>query len=276
MTDRVTDRVTARRAAADASRAAVRGGARAGLVVRAVFYLLLTYLTIRIATIGGGGQVDANGALRIVGTSVFDSVVLGFAAAGFAVFGLVRLRAAQTDRSEPRLRRATTALQGLASLVVAWIPLSFALGDDATGSEQSQRRSTTELLGLPGGRVIVVVIGLVVLGWAAWQVRGAVRGDHEDGLMIDGSRPRVQQAVRIVAASGLVARAVVIAPIGVLLVVAGATYDAAHEHGLDGELLALTHHTWGSAVLALVVLGLLDFAAYALIEARYRRVDRAA
>jgi hypothetical protein len=272
----VTGTVTTQDAAADAGRAAIRGGARAGLVVRAVFYLLLTYLTVRVATIGGGGQVDANGALRIIGTSVLDSVVLGFAAAGFAVFGLVRLHAAWNDRAEPRLRRSTTALQGFASLVVAWIPLSFALGDDATGSEQSQRHSTQELLGLPGGRVIVVVVGLIVLGWTGWQIRGALRRDHEDGLMIDGSRPWVQRTVKIVAASGLLARALVIAPIGVLLVVAGVTYDAAHERGLDGELLALSHHTWGSAALALVALGLLDFAAYALIEARYRRVDRAA
>lgn len=261
----------------DAPRTALRVGARAGLIARAAFYLLLAYLTIRIAALSGGGskQVDANGALRTVARAPADKVVLAVAGVGFALFGVVRLRAAWTDSDESTLGRVTTVIQGLGSFVVAYIPFTFVFGNTSTGSEQQTHKTTAHLLGLPGGRVIVVVVGLIVLGWAGWQIRGAVRRDHEDGLDLAGCGRRTEQAIKIVSGTGLVARAIVIAPIGIFFLVAGFTYDAGKVRGLDGELLLLTHHRWGTAVLALIALGLLDFAAYALIEARYRRLEDA-
>lgn len=255
--------------------AALRVGARGGLVARGVFYLLLVYLTTRIATVSGGRQADANGALRIVGTSLFSSVILGFASFGFLLFGVVRLKAAWCDADESRLSRATTALQGISSLVVSWIPLSFALGSTSTGSAQQSQQHANRLLGLPGGRVLVVIIGVIVLGWAAWQVRGAIRQDFSDGLDTSSCRPWVRRAVTLVSASGLAARAVVIAPIGIFFFVAAAAFDPHRASGLDGELQLLSGHVWGKAVLALVALGLADFAAYAFIEARFRQVEEA-
>jgi hypothetical protein len=125
-------------------RRALRVGARGGLVARAVFSLLLSSRTVRIAFLGGGQQVDANGALRLIGTLAADSVVLGFVASGFALFGCVRLRAAPCGLVQPvrsRVRRATVALQGLGSLAVASVPLSFAFGSASAGSEQSQQHT---------------------------------------------------------------------------------------------------------------------------------------
>lgn len=260
-----------------ASRTALRVGARAGLIARATFYLLLAYLTLRIAALSGKGakQVDANGALRIVAGAPFDKVVLGAAGVGFVLFGVVRLRAAWTDKDESTLGRVTTVIQGLGSFVVAYIPFTFVFGHTSTGSEQQTHKTTAHLLGLPGGRVIVVVVGLVVLGWAGWQIRGAVRRDQEDGLDLAGCGRRARRAIEIVSGTGLVARAIVIAPIGIFFLVAGFTYNASKVHGMDGELLLLTRHSWGTAVLALIALGLLDFAVYALIEARFRRLDDA-
>jgi hypothetical protein len=66
-----------------------------------VFSLLLSSRTVRIAFLGGGQQVDANGALRLIGTLAADSVVLGFVASGFALFGCVRLRAAPCGLVQP-------------------------------------------------------------------------------------------------------------------------------------------------------------------------------
>lgn len=256
-------------------RFALRVGARAGLVSRGVFYLLLVYLTVRVATASGGRQADANGALRLVGTSVLSSVILGLAAAGFALFGAVRLKAAWCDDDESRLSRATTALQGVSSFVVAWVPLSFALGSTSTGSSQQSDKHAHQLLGLPGGRIIVIVVGVIVLGWAAWQIRGAMQRDFADGLDTSACRPWVRRVITAVSAGGLAARAFVMAPIGIFFIVAAATYDANRARGLDGELQLLSRHSWGQAVLALVALGLADFAAYAFIEARFRRVEDA-
>src|SRR5947209_2982008 len=67
---------------------------------------------------------------------------------------------------------------------------------------------------------------------------------------------------------------VVSIPIGVFLVVAAVQSDPRHADGLDAELGRVAHHGWGPAVLALVALGLLVFAAYSGLEARFRDVSR--
>lgn len=247
-------------------------GARAGLVARALFYLLLAYLTLRIAALSGATaqQVDANGALRLVARAPADRVVIALAGLGFALFGLTRLVAAARDRDDSRWARFSAVLQAVGSCAIAAIPFEYAFSNPATtGTEQQSKRSAAKLLGLPGGQVWVTVAGLVVVGWAVYQVVAAVRGDHLDGLHLPRRGRRVLAAIAV---TGLVARAVVFLPIGVFLAVAGLTYDPKHVRGLDGELLLLTHHGWGTAVLALVAAGLADFAAYALIEARYRDV----
>ena len=96
---------------------ALRVAARLGLVSRALFYLLLAYLTGALAAgaRSRGSQVDANGALRAVAATPLGLVALAGAAIGFAAFGLMpsrgRLRR-RVDRPvpSPHHRRAGVLL----------------------------------------------------------------------------------------------------------------------------------------------------------------------
>jgi hypothetical protein len=62
---------------------------------------------------------------------------------------------------------------------------------------------------------------------SGWQIRGAVRWDHEDGLDLDGCHRSVRRVIRVIAATGLLARAAIVAPLDVLFIAVRATYDAA-------------------------------------------------
>jgi hypothetical protein len=66
------------------------------------------------------------------------------------------------------------------------------------------------------------------------------------------------------------ARAATIFPVGVFLVVAAIQYDPRRATGIDGELADLARHSWGRALLLLIAVGLLVFAFYSILEARYR------
>ena len=204
------------------------------------------------------------------------TVALAVAAFGFLALGLVRLVVAVRDSREARLRRVSVAGQGLVCLAAAWIPTTYLFGNHSAGSEQQSRRSTERLLGLPGGQVIVVIVGIVLLIVCGWQVRGVWRQDFTDGLRLNQAPGWFRRPARVIGSIGIVGRALVFLPIGIFLIIAGFTFDPRRARGLDDELLLLSAGNWGKALLAVVALVLATFAAYSLIEARYRDVERSA
>ena len=250
--------------------------ARAGLVARSVFYLLLAGLAIDVAvTRGHGGhQANAHGALSVVATTPSGYLAVLLTAVGFFMLGVARIVGALRDGQLPAWRRTTTALQGVFYVALTWVPLSFVLGRRGVGSEQSQHAETAQVLAWPGGRLLVIAVGVVVVVVCGWQVRTAWTRDFTDGMAMPKRSRRVRRLITWSGVVGIVARALVFVPVGVFLVVAGVQADPQHADGLDATLAAMSRHSWGSLALGLVAAGLLVFAAYSLLEARYRRVAR--
>jgi hypothetical protein len=274
---------------------ALQLAARVGYLARGLFYALLAYLVVRIAmlrgvaahqahqaalsgtgnraTPAGGRQANAEGALSLIAQSLAGKLLLGCAAAGFLLLAAVRLFAAWRDRRPGVARRLSVAGQGLSYVAVGLLPISYLLGNHRAGSESQQHDTTAKLLGIPGGAAIVVTAGVLVLGVCAWQLRGVARQDFTEGLVEDVPAPLARLA-RVSGSIGIAARAIVFVPIGIFLIVAGFSYNPRGARGLDGELLLLAGHAWGVALLGVIAVGLLIFALYSLIEARYRDVGR--
>jgi len=266
------------RAAAHAvgRRRSARIAARAGLAARAGFYLLLAGLVARAAfDRSTGRQTNAHGAMSVIAQSTLGKAALAAAALGFLAFGVVRFAAAVRDREPDTRQRVLTAVQGLFYIGLAWVPLSFLFGSKQTGSEQAQKQETASVLGWPAGRELVVVGGLVVIGVFVYQIRSALKQDFEEGLELRQAPGWVCRLVTLAGTIGMVARAVVFLPIGVFLVVAAVQSDPQHSKGLDAELALLARQSWwGPTLLGAVALGLVVFALYSGLEARYRRVDK--
>jgi hypothetical protein len=64
----------------------------------------------------------------------------------------------------------------------------------------------------------------------------------------------------------------VFAIIGVFLGKAALEYDPSEAVGIDGALLKLVEQPFGQWLLGLVAAGLVAYAVYCLVEARYRRI----
>lgn len=248
--------------------------ARIGLAGRTGFYLVLTVLTARIAVSGGRGrpQDNASGALGLIGRSWTGKAAIAAVALGFLSFGTGRLIAMARDHSVSRLRRATTALQGGFYLVLAWVPISYLAGDKGAGTEGQQQRTEAHLLAWPAGPELVALVGVVIIAVCAYQVRTAISRDFADGMAVDEAPPGVRRLTHVVGSVGITARALVLFPVGILLLVAGVDANSSHATGLDAEMLALSGSSWGVAVLALVTLGLATFAIYSALETKYRDV----
>jgi hypothetical protein len=72
--------------------------------------------------------------------------------------------------------------------------------------------------------------------------------------------------------TGLTARALVFAVVGYFFVRTAIDFDPNNAVGVDGALGRLHHEPLGPLVLALVAAGLITFALFSLLEARYRRL----
>ncbi|HWG74018.1 MAG TPA: DUF1206 domain-containing protein [Acidimicrobiales bacterium] len=253
---------------------ALSAAARVGLVGRTVFYLVLSALTVRIAAVGGAAaqQDNASGALTVLSRPLIGKIAIGVVAVGFFLLGIARLVGAARDSSVGPWRRVATALQGFFYLALAYVPASFLAGRTQTGSEQQQHRTAARLLGLPAGRELVIALGAVMIVVCAVQIHTALSEDFTEGMRTEHAPVVVRKLVRVAGAVGISARAIVFVPIGVFFIVAAIQLDPNHARGLDAELLILSGHTWGVAVLALVALGFSVFAVYSGLEARYREV----
>jgi hypothetical protein len=251
------------------------GLARLGLAARTGFYLLLVYLIARLALASNTSkQPNANGAIATVARGPLGIALLVVTTAGFAGFGVTRIWVAARDRDSSRWTRVRTALQGAFYLIIAWVPLSYALGNHSTGKEQQQHQSVADLLHLPGGPVIVFALGLVVCSISAYQMKTGIDRDYKDGLAIDHAPRWVHRLVDASGTIGIPARALVFLPVGVFFMIAAVQNDPAHADGLDRELTSLTGSPWGDVVVGLCGIGLLVFAVYSALETRYREVAR--
>jgi hypothetical protein len=74
---------------------------------------------------------------------------------------------------------------------------------------------------------------------------------------------------------GSVARGVVLAISGVLVVDAAVTFDPQKSSGLDGALLTLASHAYGRWLLLLLAVGLIVFAVFGFAAARWAKTDPA-
>lgn len=268
------------RAAAQAvgRRRSARLAARFGLAARAGFYLLLGGLIARVAFDGGshGKQTNAHGAMAVIASTLLGKAALAAAALGFLALGVVLIAGAVRDRQPEWWQRVGAGLQGLFYAALTYVPLSFLFGSHQTGSEAAQKQQTASVLSWPGGQFLVIAIGLVVLVVCAVQIRTALTQDFEERLELRAAPRWVCRLVEVAGTLGMAARAVVFLPIGIFLIVAAVQADPQHSKGLDAELALLARQSWwGPALLWVVAVGLVVFAVYSGLEARYRRVAQA-
>jgi Mn2+/Fe2+ NRAMP family transporter len=119
------------------------------------------------------------------------------------------------------------------------------------------------LVGIVG--LIVVVIGLVVVSQGA-------RRTFMKYLRTSRMTPRTRRVVELLGVIGTIARGLVFALAGALVIDAAITHKASESGGIDKALLTLRNQPYGEFLMLLAALGLAVFGIYGLCEARWRRV----
>lgn len=255
----------------------VRGFARAGLVARGVNYLLLGLLAWQIAFGRAGRHAVRVGALREVATHRGGLVVLWLLAVGFGAMTIWRLTEAAYGRAGPDGRKPLKRLTSLAGAIgygaLATGTTSFLLGNSSQSSGNRQSKAlTARFMSHPGGRWLVLLVGLVVIGVGLALVVGGLRKTFLKNLSRARMSPRARPVVELLGMVGISARGIAFGAVGVFLAVAAITFDPKKAQGLDGALYKLATTRLGPWLLVAVAAGLVMFGCYSFCEARWRNV----
>lgn len=240
--------------------------ARVGFAARGVVYVLLGYLAL---TTAGSGTVDdgAGDAFAWIADIPGGSIALYLSAAGLFGYALYRLSGAllDTERKGISAKGVAHRIGYFASALVhtgmAWTAARIGYGAQKSGDDRSAEMAES-LLGFPLGPTALGIVGLGLIGAAAFQARNVITASFM--RHVSHTAPA---ATCSIGRAGHAARAVVFALIGWSLL-----RSAWFER--SGEVLSLggaINDLRGMGIaFTLVAAGLLLFGVFSLILARYR------
>lgn len=223
---------------------------RLGYASKGAVYVVMGFLATEAAFGFGGRTTDSKGALRVIGEASFGKLALGVTMIGLFGYAIWRLTSAVTDAegrgTEPKgvALRIGDALRGLAYGSLGVWTFKFLTARHAASGNQT-RTLTDRVMGMPGGRWMVIAAGLGVIAYAIYQLYRAYSGKFLKRLNLTSAKNEVRDAVKRAGTFGISARGIVFGMIGVLLVRAGMTYDPSKAGGIRESLDALAREPMG-------------------------------
>lgn len=248
--------------------------ARAGYAASGVLHLLLAYIVLRLA-FGSGGNADQSGALATLANQTGGKIVLWVAAIGLFALALWHLAEAVVgskpgersgDDDSPAWKRAKSVGLAIANAAIAFSALQFAMGGGKSSGQQNSGISA-QLMQSGWGKVLLIAVGIGVAAVGGYHVyKGAAKKFFKD-LKVSGGT-----GVTAVGVAGYVAKGLVLAGAGILVIVATLQADPAKASGLDAAVKTLGQAPFGKFLLIIAAIGIAAFGAYSFVRSRYGRM----
>lgn len=246
----------------DVSRVAIVVG-RAGIAAQGVLYLVLAWITAQVALGSSSEDASSSGALQQIADEPLGTLLLWLLALGFAAYAIWQLfELAGQGLTEPstknRIKSAAKAVLGIA-LLIATIQVLTSSG----GGGDSTSGAIGTVLGWPGGRFLVAVGGLIVIGVAVYLAVRGYRGKIRDKLV-----PGTPQWQIRLGQAGDIARGIAFATLGILILVAAWQSDPEEAEGLDAALKELASQPFGTAIVLAIAVGFAAWGVFCLLTFR--------
>lgn len=142
-------------------------------------------------------------------------------------------------------------------------------GDNRSGSSLISWW-TAAVMSWPGGRWIVGLIGLIIIGTGAFFVINGWKEKYREHLQAN----RFTMDWNWFLKAGVVARGIIVAMIGMLFLQAALRADPGKAGGIGKAFSWLVEQPYGQGVVAAICVGLVAFALFCFVNAAYRIVPR--
>jgi hypothetical protein len=254
---------------------AIEGFVRLGYLAKALVYILMGVLAMKVAAgVRGGRITDQNGALYVVLRQPMGRWLLLLVAIGLLAYSAWQLsRAIFGSRRRVRAvwwKRALVAVRALVygAIGVQAMRLSLGLRGGGSGPEPLVRAA----LRWPGGEWVILIVGLSVGWYGIVQIADAYRGRLEPDLDAATLRRCAGKWALRAAEGGIAARGLLLAVLGLGLVRAAMKHRASEAGGLDESMVILNTLPQGTLLLAAAAAGVLAYGIYQLLHARYAQL----
>lgn len=250
--------------------------ARGGLIAYGVVHLMIGWLAVQIAwSASDSKSADTSGALKTLASQPFGRILLWLVAVGLVALALWQASEAiwgyrNRDAAERVRKQVTSAASAVIYAALGFSAASVALGSGSSSS-QSQKQATSGVLAWPGGRVIVVVAGLFIIGVGVVHVVKGVKKSFAEEIDTSSMSPVARKGVAQLGQIGYVAKGVALGLVGGLLSYATLTLDR-QKQGLDGAMQTILAQPFGRFLLTAAALGFVAFGVFAILQSRYRRM----
>jgi hypothetical protein len=249
--------------------------ARVGFAAKAVLYGIIGALALRAALGNGGRTTGSQGAFTTLVRQEWGPVVLIAMALG--LFGYAAWRIAEAVLDPERkghdakglALRVSYAARGTFHAFLGLQAVRLASG--MSGSDtQSAESLTARALEAPMGSWLVVGTGLSIAGYGLYQLYRAWKAKLSRQLDLSRLSHEAGAGVIKVCRLGIGARGVVFVVIGGFLVRAGLDRNANQAADTGEALRAIGQQPFGPWLLGFVAAGLIAYAVYEVVQARYR------
>ena len=253
---------------------AMAGLARFGLAARAFVYVVIGWLAVQIARGHGSHEANQRGALADIAQHSYGVLLLWILGIGFAAYAIWRLSeatfgtAAEGKKTGPRLQ---SLVRGIVYAALSVTTFSFIAGRSKQGQSEQQATLTARVMKHAYGRWLIGLIGLIVLAVGVGMVVEGVTKKFEKQLRMQELTGPTRTLVVRLGMIGTIARGIVFAVAGALVVEAAVTFNARKSTGLDGALRTLADRPYGPWLLGLLAIGLIAFGLYGFAAARWAK-----
>ena len=251
--------------------------ARVGLIAYGIVHLLIAWLALQLAWGGGGGSADQSGALATLAEQPFGKPPLWVLALGLVALALwqlgevLRHRAGLQSTGDARKKAVTKIVKSVAKTVMflALAVLAFRYATGGGQSSSGQQQTVSGVFAWPGGRFLVGIAALVIIGVGGYLVHKGLTKRFLKEIDTAQATAAQQRTIERLGQVGYPAKGVAIGLVGALLGWAAITFDPAKATGLDGALRTVLDAPFGKWLLSLVALGIAAYGVFCFFRARY-------
>ncbi|ABM13015.1 DUF1206 domain-containing protein [Mycolicibacterium vanbaalenii] len=250
--------------------------ARAGFAASGVLHLLVGFIIAQLAFVGGSGNADQSGALATLASQTGGTIILWAAAAGLVALGLWRIAEAVIGGKpgessgrrgdNPAWKRGKALALAVVNFAIAFSAARYAMGSGQSSAQQNAGLSA-QLMQSGWGKALLIAVGVGVAAVGAYHVYKGVSEKFLDDLKVSGGT-----AVTAVGVTGYVAKGLVLAGAGLLVVIATLQADPSKATGLDAAVKTLGQAPFGKVALIAAAAGIAAFGAYSFVRSRYGRM----
>jgi len=255
--------------------------AHAGYVSEGLLYLLIGVFAL-LATLDYGRRPNGTrGVLVNLSLTPPGDLLLGIVALGLASFVAWQLLIAIRDpehrgeqrRTARRIVRFGHLLSGIlhSVLVIEAMRILFGFDRNANG-DQSQKALISRAFDVPGGRLLVGIVGVGSCLFGLYQAFRAVTRRKDS--RVDLARSRIRPLLDLLGLYGLLCRGGMFLLVGVYLTRAAWHRHAAEAVGVAGALTALRQQPYGAWLLGIVATGLVAYGLWQIGKEPYRALGR--